>query len=236
MGNYLIKSIDKGIYGEGSRAGSAAVFVKFASCNLWDGRPIDRIKGKGSCAQWCDANFAGGEKYSGGELLLRINALSPPDDCERWCVLTGGEPALQIDLELIKQLREYGWKILLETNGTVDSDAVRSVDWLVVSPKRGGDVTVRGGDELHMMLSDGEDWLAQELLDFGHARLWQYRYVLPIDPLNGTEVEDTHLHSKGTIKITGVKEAYDKAVKRCIKFVEENPAWRLSLQIQKFLP
>lgn len=164
MSSYAIKEIFDTLQGEGTRAGTRAVFIRFAGCNLWSGREEDRGKGRGACAAWCDTDFVGGERLSAKEIVARVDELWPRwtthgvppawhrDRPKRWVVVTGGEPALQFDEELREELRAAGFSVAMETNGTCDTASVRLVDHLCVSPKLGSTLEVRRAHELKVVI------------------------------------------------------------------------------------
>jgi organic radical activating enzyme len=163
---YAIKEIFDTIQGEGARAGTRAVFIRFAGCNLWSGREEDRGKGRGACAAWCDTDFVDGEKLSAQEIVARVEELWPRwtgrgvppnqrwhrDRPKRWVVVTGGEPALQFDEALREALRAAGFSVAMETNGTCDRASVRLVDHLCVSPKLGSTLEVMRAHELKVVI------------------------------------------------------------------------------------
>lgn len=108
-------------------AGTVCMFLRFAGCNLWDGR--EESKAKSSCPN-CDTDFNGGELLRAEAILKRVQALGGK---VKWLVVTGGEPLLQYNSHLNQVLKEAGYKICLETNGTAPLDF--PVDWVVMSPK-----------------------------------------------------------------------------------------------------
>lgn len=233
--SYAVKAIFDTIQGEGARAGTQAVFVRFAGCNLWSGRPEDRQKGKGACARWCDTDFVVGEKLAAATVLARMDALVVGSD--RWCVLTGGEPALQLDLPLVSALRNAGWGIAVETNGTVDSEAMHAADWVTVSPKKGGAVRLRAGNELKVVLpgavGDEQGWTDAQLDELAGLRLWPFMFVQPMDPPLSAAVEDTYLHPQRSEASGASQRVYASALERCLSFVRSRPSWRLGAQLHK---
>jgi organic radical activating enzyme len=113
---YSVREVFDTLQGEGGRAGARSVFVRFTGCNLWSGLPDKRSLGRGACAAWCDTNFVSGEKMTAMELEYRMSLEWPkgPDQVGRrgrWCVITGGEPTLQLDEELVDLLHAEGWYI-----------------------------------------------------------------------------------------------------------------------------
>lgn len=239
---YTVKSIFDTFQGEGALAGERALFVRFAGCNLWTGRPQDRDKGIGACARWCDTSFVGGAKYATAELLVDamdavVTPAGPPK--QRLCVLTGGEPALQINEELIDVLIDRGWRIAVETNGTIDNRALRRVDWLTCSPKIGGEVVTRWASEVKVVLpgvigNDGLGW-TDALLDELRKRVSALHYfVIPMDPPNFGETEDTLLHPRRPALVRErARQEWEENVARCVAFVRSRPGWRIGAQAHK---
>lgn len=148
---YSVKEIFYTLQGEGRRAGRPAVFCRFAGCNLWTGREEDRAK---AICQFCDTDFVGmdgtlGGKYGSAHALSAVVAAQwPAGQGHRYVVLTGGEPLLQVDPELIEALHLAAFEIAVETNGSVLAPA--GIDWLCVSPKAGAPWVQRRGNELKL--------------------------------------------------------------------------------------
>lgn len=150
--SYAIKEIFKTLQGEGAQAGRAAVFCRFAGCNLWSGRDVDR---RTAVCRFCDTDFVGldgthGGRYSTAETL--ISAIARAWDggkSRRFVVMTGGEPLLQLNDELVAAAHEKDFEVAIETNGTID--APLGVDWVCVSPKANTILRVRAGNELKLV-------------------------------------------------------------------------------------
>jgi len=205
---YAVKEIFLTLQGEGAQAGRRAVFCRFAGCNLWTGREKDRAK---AICRFCDTDFVGtdgtlGGKYSdASSLAATIAAIWGEGAGDRYVVLTGGEPMLQVDDALIKALHEQGFTIAIESNGTLAIP--RSIDWICVSPKAGSELVQTSGDELKLVWPQpGSDVAGLAELDFAH------RLVQPLDDPNAAA-----------------------NVQACIDLVMEDPRWRLSLQTHKSL-
>ncbi|MBN8844982.1 MAG: 7-carboxy-7-deazaguanine synthase [Sphingomonadales bacterium] len=205
---YAVKEIFLTLQGEGAQAGRRAVFCRFAGCNLWTGREQDRAK---AVCKFCDTDFVGtdgtlGGKYADAAALAGVIAESwgtGADD--RYVVLTGGEPMLQVDAALIDALHAEGFTIAIESNGT--HDVPRSIDWICISPKAGSALVQTSGDELKLVWPQpGSDIAALAELDFAH------RLVQPLDDTNAAA-----------------------NVQACIDLVMADPRWRLSLQTHKSL-
>jgi 7-carboxy-7-deazaguanine synthase len=152
--SYAVKEIFYTLQGEGAQTGRAAVFCRFAGCNLWTGREQDRAS---AICKFCDTDFAdtngpGGGKFGSADALADAVAQTWPSDAlqgRRFVVCTGGEPLLQLDVALIAALHARGFEIAVETNGTIAAPA--ELDWICVSPKAGAELKQRTGDELKLV-------------------------------------------------------------------------------------
>jgi 7-carboxy-7-deazaguanine synthase len=205
---YAVKEMFLTLQGEGMQAGSRAVFLRFAGCNLWSGREQDRADAQ---CRFCDTDFVGTDGDGGGKfgdadaLASQVEQLWGPRQALRLVVVTGGEPMLQLDAALIDALHARGFRVAVESNGTLP--AASGIDWLCISPKAGTDVVQRSGDELKLVWPQaGIDPVELESWDFGHF------LVQPMDCADG-------------------KAAMDAAIALCM----ERPKWRLSLQAHKVL-
>lgn len=205
---YAVKEIFLTLQGEGAQAGRRAVFCRFAGCNLWTGREVDRAK---AVCKFCDTDFVGTDGTSGGKyadaaaLAGMIAASWGAGSDDRYVVLTGGEPMLQVDAALIDALHAQGFTIAIETNGTFAVPG--SIDWICVSPKAGSDLVQVSGDELKLVWPQpGSDVERLAALDFAH------RLIQPLDDPNAAQ-----------------------NVQQCIDLVMADPRWRLSLQTHKSL-
>jgi 7-carboxy-7-deazaguanine synthase (Cx14CxxC type) len=204
---YAVKEMFFTLQGEGARAGRAAVFVRFAGCNLWSGREQDRAT---AVCQFCDTQFVGtdgdgGGKFETAEALARAAAEKWPGGGAPYVVCTGGEPLLQLDTPLIDALHAEGFEIAIETNGTLA--APTGIDWICVSPKAGADFVQRTGNELKLVYPQtGAEPERYEALAFAHFFL---------QPMDSPE-----------------REANRQAV---IAHCLAHPQWRLSLQTHKLL-
>lgn len=206
---YAVKEIFYTLQGEGANAGTPAVFCRFAGCNLWSGREEDREK---ATCRFCDTDFvgtdgAGGGRFETAEQLARAcrGAAAPATHAPKFIVLTGGEPMLQVDQELVDALHAEGFRIAIETNGTLP--VLDTIDWICVSPKAGADLRQRHGHELKIVFPQaGVDPAGYLDLAFEH------RFLQPMD-------------GSGKFANTEAAIAYCKA----------NPAWRLSVQTHKLL-
>ena len=204
--SYAVKECFLTLQGEGVQSGSRAVFVRFAGCNLWSGREQDRATAQ---CTFCDTDFVGTDGEGGGKfasadkLAAKVDSLWGESGEGRLVVITGGEPMLQLDEPLIEALHKKGFRIAVETNGTLPAAA--GIDWLCVSPKTGTKVVQRQGDELKLV------W-PQAGIDPTELEGWAFDHFL-IQPMDCDE-----------------KEA---AVQAAIALAMERPRWRLSLQAHK---
>ena len=204
---YSLKEIYYTIQGEGRHTGRAAIFCRFTGCNLWNGREKDRESAKCS---FCDTDFVGTDGLGGGVYesakLLVLNIMSKWDSSLRpFVVLTGGEPLLQVDNELINELKYNKCEIAIETNGTIL--APKGIDWICVSPKIGTKIIQNFGDELKIVFPQkGLDIKNYEKFNFKHFSL---------QPMDGKLIEQN--------------------TKLAVKFCMKNPKWKLSLQTHKII-
>ena len=150
---YSVKEIYYTLQGEGAQSGRAAVFCRFAGCNLWSGLERDRAT---AVCRFCDTEFVGTDGVNGGKFadagaLARAVAAQWPVGAtgKPYVVCTGGEPLLQLDEPLVAALHAQGLEVGIETNGTLD--AVPGIDWICVSPKAGAPLTQRQGNELKLI-------------------------------------------------------------------------------------
>ncbi len=180
---YAVKECFLTLQGEGVQSGSRAVFLRFAGCNLWSGREADRATAQ--CG-FCDTDFVGtdgegGGKFTSADALARhVDSLWGPERERRLVVITGGEPMLQLDRELVESLHGGGFRIAAETNGTLP--ATSGIDWICVSPKAGTVVVQQSGDELKLV------W-PQEGIDPAELERWQFDHFL-VQPMDCAERDE----------------------------------------------
>ena len=214
--SYSVKEIFYTLQGEGANAGRPAVFLRFAGCNLWSGREMDRAD---AVCRFCDTDFVGtggtgGGKFDTANALARaVETVWPAHDAAwpargaagRFVVCTGGEPLLQLDAALVAALRARGFALAVETNGTLAPPAGEF--WLTVSPKAGAPLKLLGGDELKLVYPQaGAEPERYEQLAFRHFFL---------QPMDGPQkARNTQL-----------------AIEYCLA----HPWWRLSLQTHKLI-
>ena len=171
---YAVKEIFYTLQGEGAQAGRAAVFCRFAGCNLWSGREADR-----AAAVCRGTDGPGGGKFADAAALAEAVAALWPGGGKPLVVCTGGEPLLQLDAPLIEALHARGFEIAVETNGTQPAPA--GLDWICVSPKSDAPLALTRGDELKLVFPQPEAMPERfEALDFRH-------FIL--QPMDGPERE-----------------------------------------------
>jgi 7-carboxy-7-deazaguanine synthase len=206
---YTVKEIFYTLQGEGANTGKAAVFCRFAGCNLWTGREADRAS---AVCDFCDTDFVGvgadGGKFTTADALADAVAARWPQEsttADRFVVCTGGEPLLQLDEAAIDALHQRGFSVAVESNGTQSAPA--GLDWICVSPKARAPLILTSGDELKLVYPQpGLDPARFESLEFRHFFL---------QPMDGPEA--------------------DKNTRAALAYCLEHPRWRLSLQSHKLL-
>jgi 7-carboxy-7-deazaguanine synthase len=216
MSMYTVKELFPTLQGEGAHSGRAAIFCRFAGCNLWSGREEDRSS---AVCQFCDTDFVGsdgegGGKFNNADLLADaieaswVGTLAGPQ--QRYVVFTGGEPLLQLDKALIDALHIKGFTIAIETNGTIKVPV--GIDWVCVSPKAGAELVVLQADEIKLVIPQaGHDKLESLLARFERMD-YQNRFLQPMDGPNA-------------------KENMELSVRLC----QKRPLWRLSIQTHKMI-
>jgi 7-carboxy-7-deazaguanine synthase len=210
--SYAVKEIFLTLQGEGAHSGRAAVFCRFSGCNLWSGREADRA---GAICRFCDTDFVGLDGTLGGryaladELADAVAAQWTGANGNRYAVLTGGEPLLQLDSALIDALHARGFAIGIETNGTIHPPTGLdwTSDWICVSPKAGADLVVRKGHELKLVYPQA-DASPEDFAGLAFERF-------SLQPMDGPDAA----------------ENTTRAVDYCL----HHPQWRLSLQTHKTL-
>jgi 7-carboxy-7-deazaguanine synthase (Cx14CxxC type) len=209
--SYGVKEIYYTLQGEGARTGRAAVFCRFAGCNLWSGREVDRSSA--SCP-FCDTDFVGTDGPGGGRFATAEELASAIAGCWRaavggepgrpYVVFTGGEPLLQLDEGVVAACHAAGFEVAVETNGTVAPPP--GIDWLTVSPKPGSTLVVTRGSELKLVHPQAVTPESVAGLDFE---------LFYLQPLDGPQVrENTAL---------------------VLDYCRRHPRWRVSLQTHKIL-
>jgi 7-carboxy-7-deazaguanine synthase (Cx14CxxC type) len=212
---YAVKTLFYTLQGEGANTGAPAVFLRFAGCNLWSGRERHRA---GAVCRFCDTEFVGiggeggGRFRDAGTLADAVESLWPDTaavlgggSSSRFVVCTGGEPLLQLDAPLLDALHGKGFRVAIETNGTLRPPP--GIDWICVSPKARAPLVLRRGDELKLVYPQPEAKPDEYGgLDFRHFFL---------QPMDGPQrIENTLLAAE---------------------YCERHPRWRLSLQVHKMI-
>ena len=205
--SYRIKEIYFTQQGEGSNTGRDFIFVRFSGCNLWSGKEKNR---KSAICQFCDTDFYGtdginGGVYSAKQLIEKIKSLWVSRDDNIAVVLTGGEPLLQVNDELVAALKQEQIYIAVETNGTLD--APDHIDWICMSPKANTEIKLKKGNEIKVIFP-------QESLDPEKFSLFDFSefYLQPMD-----------------------SNKYQENLNATITYCQKNPKWKLSLQTHKIL-
>lgn len=206
---YSVKEIFYTLQGEGAQTGSPAVFLRFSGCNLWSGLEHQRAT---AVCQFCDTDFIGTDGKNGGKfssadaLAERVASFWPTADVQhRLVVCTGGEPLLQLDSLLIDALHARGFRIAVETNGTIKAPA--GIDWICVSPKATAELKQLSGHELKLVYPQHTAMPER----FAHLEFESF-YLQPMD---GRQQQEN--------------------VQRTIQYCLEHPQWRLSLQTHKII-
>ena len=206
---YSVKEIFYTLQGEGAQTGRAAVFLRFAGCNLWSGLEQDRAE---AVCRFCDTDFVGtdgpgGGKFADAPALARAVKKQWPSEvrAKPYVVVTGGEPLLQLDEEAVNALRAEGFEVGIETNGTLLPPA--GIDWICVSPKARAEQKLTSGNELKLIYpqegASPERFAGQ---DFAHF------FLQPMD--NADRAANT---------------------KAATAYCLAHPQWRLCLQSHKLL-
>ena len=205
--SYRIKEIYFTQQGEGSNTGRDFVFVRFSGCNLWSGKEKNR---KSAICQFCDTDFYGTDGINGGiysatQLIEKIKSLWVSRDDNIAVVLTGGEPLLQVNDELVAALKQEQIYIAVETNGTLD--APDHIDWICMSPKANTEIKLKKGNEIKFIFP-------QQSLDPEKFSLFDFSefYLQPMD-----------------------SNKYQENLNATITYCQKNPKWKLSLQTHKIL-
>ncbi|ADP70382.1 hypothetical protein Rvan_1111 [Rhodomicrobium vannielii ATCC 17100] len=209
---YTVKEIFPTLQGEGAQVGRAAVFLRFAGCNLWTGQHKDKSK---AFCRFCDTDFVGYDGPNGGKfetadqladiVLGMWNSLTKGKTASPYVVCTGGEPTLQLDTPMIDALKKRGFTVAIESNGT--RPAPRGLDWICISPKAGVPLAQREGNELKLVYPQtGALPQLFERLKFEHFFL---------QPMDGPQHRDN--------------------IEAAIRYCMANPPWRLSMQMHKLV-
>ena len=207
--SYQVKEIYYTLQGEGARTGRAAVFLRFAGCNLWTGQEKDRAR---AVCKFCDTDFVGTNGPGGGsfrdaDALADAVAAHWPRDAngKPYVVCTGGEPLLQLDEPLIAALHARGFEVGIESNGTLE--APQGIDWICVSPKANAELKLTRGNELKLVYPQA-DAPPERFADLACSHFF-------LQPMASPQ--------------------RDGNTRAAIEYCRSHPQWRLSLQTHKLL-
>jgi 7-carboxy-7-deazaguanine synthase len=213
---YTVKELFPTLQGEGAHAGRAAVFCRFAGCNLWSGREEDRAT---AVCQFCDTDFVGSDGVGGGkfetandlaESIEEVWVSTSAGPQQRYVVFTGGEPLLQLDIELIDALHAKGFAVAIETNGTIK--VPKGIDWVCVSPKAGSELIVLQADEIKLVIPQVGHTHIETLLARFEKMDYRNRFLQAMD---GPQIQEN--------------------LALAIKLCQKRPLWRLSVQTHKMI-
>ena len=206
---YAVKEIfGPTLQGEGSQAGRPVFFLRLAGCNRWSGLEKDRAA---SICSFCDTNFRGGERLSAEEILTKLSNL---ESSVKDIVISGGEPALQLDEYLLSTLHHQGkYNLHLETNGSIDlSDLADFFTHITMSPKQSrGETTLKFCHDVKILYPFiSPDITADQFSDFPADNF----FIQPI--ADGLDLNQSN-------------------IQEAVEFLYDHPKWRLSLQSHKIL-
>lgn len=185
---YLVNEIFSSLQGEGARSGQPATFVRFSGCNL-------------DCP-FCDTDHQRHTRLTADAIVAVMMCHTP-----RYAVLTGGEPALQADANLLQAMKRAGYTIAIETNGTLPLPD--GIDWITVSPKEGKQAVLTHADELKVV------YIGQDVERYYAGIKAQHHYLQPCSTLRNGVLHDNR--------------------EEVIAYCMEHPHWSLSLQMHKIL-
>ena len=210
---YKVNEIFFTLQGEGAHSGIPAVFVRFSGCNLH--------------CPWCDTEFSEYTEMSAEQIVSEMKELyDTPNERRKMCVLTGGEPGLQVDQPLIDALHEAGFYICIETNGT--RPLPDGIDWITCSPKEFSiqhsvfsiqPLALKKVNEVKVVFTgtyDPEIWRSQ--LEAEHWMLQPLRYNGEWLLMSG--IDDFEIDSNDNLDDT-------------VRYILAHPFWRLSVQLHK---
>ena len=219
MSKYRVNEIFYSLQGEGRNTGRAAIFIRFAGCNL-------------RCP-FCDTDFHDFREMEAGDILAAI-----ADYPARFVVLTGGEPTLQVDEAFVDLLHAHGYEVAMESNGILS--APQNLDWLTVSPKKSlplspskgrGESQGKVPDEIKIVFEDEESL---------HSLIHELPLCI-LRPVGSKRAELEREGAGGRLLLylqpcdTGDPERNKQILHDCIEYIEAHPQWRLSLQTHKLI-
>ena len=208
-----VNEIFYSLQGEGRNTGRAAVFVRFAGCNL-------------RCS-FCDTEFDTYREMTAEEIVAEVDECRKDvSACDAYSkpllVLTGGEPTLQVDEAFVELFHQHGYEVAMESNGILP--APKNLDWLTVSPKGSGEWREESGerreesgkrlpDEIKIVFDEDTPVRLPSLLSPLSSLHSSLLYLQPCD--------------------TGDAERNAHILHLCIEYIKQHPCWRLSLQTHK---
>lgn len=191
---YKVNEIFHSLQGEGYHTGTASIFIRLSGCNL-------------RC-EFCDTQHESGKMMSLPAILQEVMQYRHAP----LVVLTGGEPTLQADAELVQALHLAGKQVAIETNGT--RPVPEGIDWVTLSPKEG----FEGGNTHRCVLTSCDElkvvYQGQDLAQYSHIRA-NHRFLQPC--------------------FSNDEEARIKSINDTVAAVMSHPEWRLSLQTHRYL-
>ena len=200
---YRVNEIFYSLQGEGFWTGTPMVFVRLSGCNL--------------ACPFCDTNHRPFREMSAQEIAdeAQRRDREAGKGCAHVCI-TGGEPLLQLEGELVSALHRYGYSIHIETNGT--RPVPEGIDWVTLSPKEDvvgavGKVALEKADEVKLVY-DGT--LSEERLDYWANFPARWHFLQPCDSGDPRKNRTLMEQTIGHILSHGIQ-------------------WRLSLQTHKLL-
>ncbi len=210
---YSVKEIYYTLQGEGAQTGRAAIFCRFAGCNLWSGREEDRDS---AICRFCDTDFVGtggpgGGKFEGADALAEAARALWPGGGTPYIVCTGGEPLMQLDEALIDAFHGAGFEVAIESNGTLPAPA--GIDWICISPKAGAPLVQTAGNELKLVYPQPEA-MPELYADLAFDHLF-------LQPMDGLGKEADEIRRRNT--------------EAALAYCRAHPKWRLSLQTHKLI-
>lgn len=243
---YAINEIFYTLQGEGMHAGTPAVFIRLAGCNLWrnttETRAADAVRNDAFCPNWCDTDFAPYERLAAADIRDRVREIltnflvgkTDLVDALPLIVFTGGEPLLQLDEELFDLVAPLATHCAIETNGT------KPLPDVLVNAFNEGELTVSCSPKVppeHLKLEhiselkvvfpeyDPEAYLAHFTRMFGGgsdeiADLSQHLYIQALAQ---------------PARTVGKSSLVPSAMAQAARWVMEHPEWKLSLQTHKIL-
>ena len=216
---YVIREIFYSPQGEGNRAGTLNVFIRFAFCNLQCTPAVEGF--------FCDTDFGHGDRMTAEEIVAAVRAADTSRDVFNqngcgWVILTGGEPSLQMDAPLCRALWDAGYKIAIETNGT--HKVACGVDWVSVSPKPTRTCVLTYADECRIVLSAGQEPDGEQLR---MSALSEFAYVSPA--FRAPDVTNI------TGFVGGITDLPKENADWAVAYAKAHPRFRVSIQQHKVL-